>query len=183
MQSANDFPLLLCSCCFGFASLPPGHQAFNHSRAAGELPTKSAAHQAGRKVLGCEGSRRQAGEISVGGSNFQSQVFLPRLGSISVSPVVSLALPGCETMIAEERTLFPHLVSSVQHGAGIWAVYSCQSLSHSGDGCIPAPCASAADVPDPHTECLFFQLSVPNCCQVTHQIPSKIPLPFSKVAY
>lgn len=47
-----------------------GRQDFNRSLAAGELPTKSASDQAGRKVLGCEGRRRQAGEVSVGINNF-----------------------------------------------------------------------------------------------------------------
>lgn len=100
-----------------------GLQAFIHSLAAvGELPMKSASDQARRKVLGCEGSRRQAGEVSAGINNFESQVFLPCLGSVSVSPVVSLALPGCKTTTANGKKLLPYLSSPVQHGAGIWAI-------------------------------------------------------------
>lgn len=99
-----------------------GCQAFTHSLAAGELPMKSASDQAGRKVLGCEGSRRQAGEVSVGINNFESQVFIPCLGSVLVSPVVSLALPGCKTTTANGKKLLPYLSSPVQHRAGIWAI-------------------------------------------------------------
>jgi len=182
MQSADDFPLPCSSCRFGFASHPStGHQAFNCSLAAGEIPTESASDQAGGKVWGCEGGSRQAGDVSVGINKFQSQAFLPRSGSVSVSPAVSLALPGCQAAIAEGKELLPHLVSSVRCGAGVWAVYSCHSFSHTGGGCIPAPCASAADVPDPYPELL--QISVPSCYSVTHQIPSKMPLPFSVVTY
>lgn len=94
-------------------------QAFNHSLAAGKLPIKRASDQAGRKVLECEGSRRQAGI-----NNFQSQVFLPDSGSVSVCLVVSLALPDGKSTVAKGKELLPHLISSAQCRAGIWVAYS-----------------------------------------------------------
>lgn len=51
--------------------------------------------------------------------------------------------------LLRERSFSHHLISSAQRRAGIWAIYLRHSLSHPGAGCIPAPCASAADVPDP----------------------------------
>lgn len=100
----------------------------NRPSTAALLRASCVSDQAGRKILECEGSRKQAGEISVGINNFQSQVFLLHSGSVSVSPVVSLAPPGCETTIAKRKELLSHLISSVQHRAGIWAIYSCHSL-------------------------------------------------------
>lgn len=102
-------------------------KAFNCSLVSGKLLTKSVSDQVGRKILGCEGSRRQAEEVSVGIDNFQSQLFLPHSRSVSVSPVVSLTPPGRKTTVAIKE-LLPHLISSVRHRAGIWAIYSCHCL-------------------------------------------------------
>lgn len=85
---------------------------------------------------------RAAGGGQAGINNFQSQVFLPD----SVCLVVSLALPDCESTVAKGKELLPQLpaLSNAGQGSGLSIL-----LLHPGSSCMPALCASAADVPDP----------------------------------
>lgn len=121
----------------------------------------------GIKILGCEGSSRET-DKSLLVSITSSQRFSSHAQVLF--QCLQLCLWHCVTarlQLRRERS-FSHvcqLCSMV-----IWAIYPCHSLSHPGGGCILA--SPVAVVPDPHTEFLFFQLSIPNYYRVIRQLPS-----------
>lgn len=92
-----------------------GCQAFNRSLAAGEIPTKSASDQAGRKVLECEGN------TSITSSHRFSSHAQDLFRCLQLCPWHCLA--ARLTRVSQGKELLPHLISPVQQGRDLGHIF------------------------------------------------------------
>lgn len=145
--------------------------------AAGELPMKSDSGQQEERFWGARVAGGRQGKFllaSVASSHKLSSHAQDLLQYSSCVPGAALA---ARLQLLRERS-FSHILSAVPNaGQGYRPLLSLPLTPwwwlHPSSMCIWSS--------DLHPEFLLIQLSVPSCYLVTHQIPYKIPLPFSLV--